>query len=206
MRYLWAILFFVLASWGASQRASADIIEVDFAGTVTAGARIDSSGNLVSIRGDAFSSTFIFDTSLGTLQTINNAYQLVGGFVSGSFDGSGINPSGLNTLVWSDGATGPTIVSASARGWGPCGNCSVVMSSTGSSGSFQFDNICPSPRGICGNVEISSVVATITPSAVPGPTVGGGASSLALAALFLGWLIRRRSNQFALSPLAAQPA
>jgi hypothetical protein len=32
---------------------------------------------------------------------------------------------------------------------------------------------------------------------VPGPTVGTGASSFALATLFLGWLVRRRRNQFA---------
>ena len=31
--------------------------------------------------------------------------------------------------------------------------------------------------------------------AVPGPTVGAGASSFALAALFLGWLVRRRGHQ-----------
>lgn len=35
-------------------------------------------------------------------------------------------------------------------------------------------------------------------AAVPGPTVGAGASSFALAALLLGWLVRRRrENQFA---------
>jgi hypothetical protein len=33
--------------------------------------------------------------------------------------------------------------------------------------------------------------------AVPGPTVGAGASSFALAALFLGWFGRRRVKQFA---------
>jgi hypothetical protein len=32
-------------------------------------------------------------------------------------------------------------------------------------------------------------------SAVPGPTVGAGASSFALTALFLGWLVRRRGHQ-----------
>jgi hypothetical protein len=34
-----------------------------------------------------------------------------------------------------------------------------------------------------------------TPAAVPGPTVGAGASSFALATLFLGWLVRRRGHQ-----------
>jgi hypothetical protein len=34
-------------------------------------------------------------------------------------------------------------------------------------------------------------------AAVPGPTVGTGASSFALAALFLGWLVRRRAHQTA---------
>jgi hypothetical protein len=34
----------------------------------------------------------------------------------------------------------------------------------------------------------------LTTAAVPGPTVGAGASSFALAALFLGWLVRRRGH------------
>jgi hypothetical protein len=38
-------------------------------------------------------------------------------------------------------------------------------------------------------------VITITAAAVPGPTVGAGASSFALAALFLGWFMRRRTHQ-----------
>jgi hypothetical protein len=33
------------------------------------------------------------------------------------------------------------------------------------------------------------------PVGVPGPTVGAGASSFALAALFLSWLVRRRGHQ-----------
>lgn len=41
-----------------------------------------------------------------------------------------------------------------------------------------------------GNQVIASSAA-----AVPGPTVGAGASSFALAALFLGWLVRRRGHQ-----------
>jgi hypothetical protein len=36
-----------------------------------------------------------------------------------------------------------------------------------------------------------------TITAVPGPTVGAGASSFALAAIFLGWLMRRRGQQLA---------
>jgi hypothetical protein len=36
-----------------------------------------------------------------------------------------------------------------------------------------------------------------TTSPVPGPTVGAGASSFAIAALFLGWLVRRRGSQIA---------
>ena len=42
------------------------------------------------------------------------------------------------------------------------------------------------------NVRFS---ATFSPAAVPGPTVGAGASSFALAALLLCWLVRRRSHQ-----------
>jgi hypothetical protein len=38
-----------------------------------------------------------------------------------------------------------------------------------------------------------STAFNVTTAAVPGPTVGGGAASFALAALFLGWLVRRRT-------------
>jgi hypothetical protein len=38
---------------------------------------------------------------------------------------------------------------------------------------------------------------SISAAAVPGPTVGAGGSSFALAALFLGWLMRRRGTQAA---------
>jgi hypothetical protein len=38
---------------------------------------------------------------------------------------------------------------------------------------------------------------TVGVSEVPGPTLGAGPSSFVLAALFLGWLVRRRANRFA---------
>jgi hypothetical protein len=38
-----------------------------------------------------------------------------------------------------------------------------------------------------------STAFNVTTAAVPGPTVGDGAASFALAALFLGWLVRRRT-------------
>jgi hypothetical protein len=41
------------------------------------------------------------------------------------------------------------------------------------------------------NVQIGSADFT-PPAAVPGPTIGAGASSFALAALMLGWFMRRR--------------
>ena len=41
----------------------------------------------------------------------------------------------------------------------------------------------------------SRPIGTSPIATVPGPTVGAGASSFALAALFLGWLVRRRRHQ-----------
>lgn len=50
-----------------------------------------------------------------------------------------------------------------------------------------------------GSSYTAGIDATFTmiqaPSAVPGPTVGAGASSFVLAALLLGWLVRRRGHQ-----------
>jgi hypothetical protein len=46
-------------------------------------------------------------------------------------------------------------------------------------------------------LELSSNIGNSPLSAVPGPTVGAGASSFAFAALFLGWLVRRRAHQAA---------
>lgn len=50
-----------------------------------------------------------------------------------------------------------------------------------------------------GSTSIQAFLTNMTISAsadaVPGPTVGGGASSFALAALFLGWFVRRRGHQ-----------
>jgi hypothetical protein len=55
---------------------------------------------------------------------------------------------------------------------------------------FDLTLTNPATQGLVSSVEIKV-------AAVPGPTVGAGASSFALAAIFLGWLVRRRGNQFA---------
>ena len=46
-----------------------------------------------------------------------------------------------------------------------------------------------------GDVNLTNVQAFDPTAAVPGPTLGAGASSFALAALFLGWIVRRRRHQ-----------
>ena len=53
------------------------------------------------------------------------------------------------------------------------------------------------PYGLITSTGETFGTGTLTAASVPGPTVGAGASSFALAALFLGWLARRRGNQFA---------
>lgn len=57
---------------------------------------------------------------------------------------------------------------------------------------FSFANAAGAP--ITDPVEIDWTV-NVGGVPVPGPTVGAGASSFALAALFLGWLVRRRGHQ-----------
>jgi hypothetical protein len=174
MGQLWAVVITALMVFGISPKARADLLEVDFTGVVTAGA-IYQNGNLISLRGDSFQSTFIFNTDLGTLQTVNGVNELVGGGVttpvvsaSITIDGIGIGAISVRgdqgVLYWQDSATGLVVDRAISSGQGECSECNIAMfpSIGPENGTFQFDNVCPSIYGIrpCGNVSIDTAVMT----------------------------------------------
>jgi len=64
---------------------------------------------------------------------------------------------------------------------------------TGNSNNLNVSTLDPDGIG----TQPVAIEMTVTPAAVPGPTVGAGASSFALAALLLCWLVRRRGQQLA---------
>jgi hypothetical protein len=87
-----------------------------------------------------------------------------------------------------------------------CGGCELILAKNG--GSLDIFNSIDSniaPSSLSG-AETSSGFPTFETRdftagdwvpEVPGPTVGTGASSFALAALFLGWFLRRRVHRLA---------
>jgi hypothetical protein len=96
------------------------------------------------------------------------------------------SPVSLSSLDWSIAAGSYWLVAESEPGVNSIwyeGSDTVTAAALGHSWGSQSDK---------------SEEARITAVApVPGPTLGAGASSFALAALFLGWLVRRRGSQFA---------
>jgi hypothetical protein len=202
-----ALLAFVVVL-GASSKAAADIFQVVFTGTVTAGAVLDNTGHLVSLTGDSFTATFIFDSSLGTLQTVNGVHELFGG---GDFSNTqtpvvsasiGFSIPGFveGVLDWEDGPNGLIVDRATAIGGSHCSGCNISMGLAngtlgpfGTFGTFQANDQCPSINGPCGNVTIESAV--MTDVSVPGPTVGAGLPGLIVGGVCLfGWWRRKRRD------------
>jgi hypothetical protein len=143
--------------------------------------------------------------------TTSDTLDAVGGFdiigVSGTFGGSAItglfnnpnqpNSSAGSTFTW-DNVLFPSGVQAFDR-YG-------IAFVTGIDTYNVFDAIADTSGGTLATpygLIVASTGAetfgtgTLTAAAVPGPTVGAGASSFAMAALFLGWFVRRRAHQSA---------
>ena len=87
----------------------ADIIEVKFSGTVFLGYYSLIGGELVRIDGVAYTSDYLFDTTLSTLQTLSDgSHELSGDGAEASvtFAGLGTIPvfgGGYGILIWQDG-------------------------------------------------------------------------------------------------------
>jgi len=76
------------------------------------------------------------------------------------------------------------------------GSISAGAGFTSGSLDITVTDLAPSGNSLAGFVYSTppAITLPIPVAAVPGPTVGAGASSFALAALFLGWLVRRRGH------------
>ena len=201
MKYWWATLAAAAATMTCAQTAQADVIfsdnfdsyayqlswappanwsvpsgSVDLIGQTTMGTAFDfypGNGGYVDLNGTS--------GAAGTLQTIMN---FAAGTYELSFDlGGNANGDVAKTTVISLGSfsTEITLDSSAALALH-----TITFTTTG--GALSFADLSGGNGNIgniLDNVSVSSV-------AVPGPTVGAGTSSFALAALFFGWLIRRR--------------
>ena len=119
------------------------------------------------------------------------------------------NPSAYSLLTALPGIAGDSntpsacVAGNGATGWGQfCGNTTVPQSnfshlrtSNSEETSFFSDDQHFSDAGQL--IEAQYEFGLVNTAAVPGPTVGAGASSFALAAIFLGWIMRRRGQQLA---------
>jgi hypothetical protein len=103
----------------------------------------------------------------------------------------------LNQIVTAVGSDGYTVVYSLAEldpAYG--GDPNIMLASSQTTGSFPgvARTILPLDNR---HGRWESNLVSLDVRTVPGPEVGAGASSFALAALFLGWLVRRRGRQFA---------
>ncbi len=194
--------YIALAVLFASPQASADILQATLTGTYAGGVL----GFCVpcgvvpysSFVGNSFIAGFTFDTSTGTLSSPSaGVFEVTDGAASASVSVTGMGGSGTGTIVnpsnvieWqTDGSGNLTLLRALVIWDGGFGSLSF-----GNLEKDSFQGSGPCPGQPCGLLNYTSVNMVDLSAPVPGPTVGTGASSFALAALFLGWLARRRGH------------
>lgn len=184
-------------------KAQADIIEADFAGTITGPAPyLDSSGTYyLNTFSTTFTARFMFDTALMSTieQTAPGIYRLTesGSAASASITLASIGGSpsygngpltysifGLGTLLWQDGL-GPMLADVQSSGYY---NIFVQLDGQG----FFQDGNCPSLLVPCGRTTAttSNLIDTFP---VPAPIVSAGLPGLILVVGILSWMWRRKS-------------
>jgi hypothetical protein len=122
-----------------------------------------------------------FSVNTAGLEDLIALLKVTDGVNTASFDPLAIGDNAINSVFSEQNSENLTFGLFSGLNFNP-----------NAAATYTFDLTLTDP----GTHELVSSV-EIKVDAVPGPTVGAGASSFALAALFLGWFVRRRGNQFA---------
>jgi hypothetical protein len=191
----------------AYQRADADIIRLDFSGTVTRAFGLTVGGtcgdplNVCSILGAHYTATMTYNTAFGTF-SVSDPFP---GLNPPLYEvrGSGFGPTNplLSASITIDGFgtflnRGETL---SVLQWqGTLGEDATFSPLARSQGgfvelSFGFFQTGPCPGSPCGNISTDALTVQYL-SPVPIRTVGDGVPGL-LSVLALGWVWRRRLNK-----------
>jgi hypothetical protein len=186
-------------------QASADVVEVDFSGTVNSSAGVyvgfgcpDQFGCVLA-PGTPYDAELTFNTALGTLSTAGGVSRLEGSGLNSPAIGASITLAGIGTInMFASGAlTGPfsllswqgnTLSSTSIiQAFSVTnGGFTALFLDSPTAGSFQSG---PCPGSPCGNLDVSSL------AVVPGPIAGAGLPGLILASGgLLGWWRRRQKS------------
>jgi uncharacterized protein (TIGR03382 family) len=202
VKYWWARLAAAAAVMTCAQTAQADVIFSDNFNsyayqlnwvppanwTVTSGS-VDLIGQTTPFDFYPGNGRYVdLDGSTGAAGTLRTIMSFAPGTYAVSFDlGGNARNDGPKTTVISLGNVSTDITLASNAA---LALYSITFTTTG--GALSFADLSGGNGNIgniLDNVSVSSV------AAVPGPTVGAGTSSFALATLLLGWLVRRRRRQ-----------
>lgn len=178
----------------ASSPTRADIIAVDFAGTIQNGFYSPPlTDAIISINGLTFTSHYVFDTTRLSSQVLaNGSHKLSGGTANAEMTidtfGTFRVISGDATFIYNDSFSSILAIVA-FDGYQRVGNSTF---SAPTYGGFQFST-CPGPYP-CGTPNApESFSVTVTPAAVPSPTAGSGAGGALLAVVGLMITIFRKA-------------
>jgi len=153
---------------------------------------LTGSGGFLSTQASETFQVFIYTGNITALSAGAATYN---GLVSGTLAGS-VSVSKANDGTFVDvslNAAALAALTVAEGGQFAFGGDLLGVPSDQTSARFVFGNSSVDDIGPPdGNTQL---ILTTASAPVPGPTVGAGASSFALAALVLGWLVRRRAQQ-----------